>query len=85
MPSTSDQAADRRRDARKTVDFAPAGADAHTIATLARAKTTSFEDAVDLIESYAKAKAQCAVVEAVQQTHQRTLALLEAPLVTSCP
>jgi hypothetical protein len=81
MPSSfnSDQAADRKHDLRKTVDFAPAGADAHTIAMLARAKTTDFNDAVDLIDAFAKACASTAVADALKEAHARTMAILEAP------
>jgi len=76
MP-TADQIADHNRDLRKTVDFAPAGADAHTIALLARAHSTSFEDAVDLIASFANSCAQIAICKALDEAHQRTMAILD--------
>jgi len=85
MPFTSDQLADRLHDARKTIDVIPAGADAHVIATIARAKTTDFSEAVDLIEQYAKVCAGDAVMKALAEAHIRTMAILEAPLTSSLP
>lgn len=44
--------------------------DAATIAQLARAPTTSFDEAVDLIRAFADREASAAVVKAIQDSHR---------------
>lgn len=52
-----------------------------TIAQLARAHTTTLEEAASLIQSYADAYASGEVIKAIEQQHARNMAILEAPLV----
>lgn len=79
-PASPDQIADRRHDERKTVDLNPLPFDAHTIATLARARTTSFEDAVRLIQQFADTTASFAEVAIMRKATHITGAALALPL-----
>lgn len=49
------------------------------IAQLARAGTTSLQEAADLIQHYAECYASAEVIKAVTKQHNRTMAILEAP------
>lgn len=50
------------------------------IAELCRARTTTLQEAADLIQHYAEAYASAEVIKAVTKEHNRVMALLEAPL-----
>jgi hypothetical protein len=54
--------------------------DARTVAILARAPTTTLDEAEDVIQQYAKVVAGEAVAKALQEAHARTMAVLNAPL-----
>jgi len=69
--------ADHERDLRSTIDTLPSGLDAHTVAMLCRARTTDFDEAVSVIEQYAKVVAGDAVMKALTEAHKRTMEILE--------
>jgi DNA-binding transcriptional regulator YbjK len=50
------------------------------IADLVRARTTTLQEAADLIQHYAEAYAIGEVTKAMQQQHDRYMAMLEGPL-----
>lgn len=50
------------------------------IADLCRARSTTLQEAADLIQSYAEAFASGEVIKALEQQHARTMAIMEAPL-----
>lgn len=54
--------------------------EARTIALLARADTTSLNEAEELIQRYAAVEAGNAVMKALHEAHVRTMAVLDAPL-----
>jgi hypothetical protein len=55
--------------------------DARTVALLARAPTTTLDEAEDVIQQYAKVAAHVAVTKALEEAHIRTMAVLNAPLL----
>jgi ABC-type Fe3+-hydroxamate transport system substrate-binding protein len=54
--------------------------DARTVALLARAPTTSLDEAEDVIQQYAKVVASEAAAKALEEAYARTMAVLNAPL-----
>jgi hypothetical protein len=50
------------------------------IAAVVRAPGTTFEDAARLIQSYAVTFASGEVIKAIEQQHERTMAIITAPL-----
>lgn len=53
----------------------------HEIVAIIRLPTTTFGEAVELVKAYACAYASGEVIKAVEQQHNRTMAILEAPSV----
>lgn len=51
------------------------------IAELVRARTTTLQEAADLIQHYAEAYASGEVIKALDRQHARNMAILEGPLV----
>lgn len=66
---SQDQRWDRERDYRKC----PTEVDAFTIAILARASTTSFDEAVSIIQQFANTVASEAAVKATEHTGRELL------------
>lgn len=58
---------------------------ATAIAELARARTTTIEEAASLIQSFADTHASAEVIKALEQQHLRNMAILEAPLTRAVP
>lgn len=58
--------------------------DARTIAALARASTTSLDEAADLIQSFANVAAHAASAKAIEEQHARTIAILDASIESPC-
>lgn len=54
--------------------------DVREITRLARASTTSFDEAVDLIQTFADALASQAGIDATRDAHARTMTVLNASL-----
>lgn len=54
--------------------------DVREITRLARASSTSFDEAVDLIQAFADAAASQARIDTIRDTHGRTMAVLNASL-----
>lgn len=54
--------------------------DVREITRLARASTTSFDEAVDLIQAFADAAASQARIDVTRDTHARTMTVLNASL-----
>lgn len=76
MPPSADQIHDHNRDLRKNGDLDPLPFDAHTVALLARVRTTSFDEAVSLIQSFADTTASVAVVKAIHEVHAKTMKVM---------
>lgn len=76
-----DRARDERKHAWRPGDpLAQAPLDAWTVTQLARATTTSFDEAMHLIEGYANLVAADAVIKALNEAHARTMKILGGPV-----
>lgn len=51
---------------------------AHTIAMLARAPSTTFDEAVSLIQKFADTTASHAVIHAVEDQYSRTMRIIDS-------